>query len=750
MSSPYTPLQPLPPPQLSSDQHDTSFIPRKEFQSVSTREPSAFALLCLASSNLLRLYEFPSTVIATLRHFLDQRNAIHSEKTDLNNNFTQFELEGKIWTTKSLPTERLLVEILAIIYQSGFSFLSTIDYGRENDDRLAITFSRPSLSSELSVLSSSSSPRIPIVTPIPDQPKPRVPFALSFISGTVLRVVCPPLHSTPAILQAVRSAWPRGVHSEKKVGENSFEFKMKGYRFFQEDTFATDSLRYILSLLSSLDAQSFTLQASISLTGRSRNKDLWLFTGPPPPDTLDSPPPSIVNASNSDIHGHALAFHRRIATEPIGTPLPTMYHGRAATDNVGVGSPQYLLASPDEFGSGTLPSPGLRKAAPRAQVPVSVHDTDDIPDHEAYRANLPSKIPSGVEDMTGVGAGVPTPDVFYSTSPLGDPNSVPLPLSPPAHSSSVQTATILPQPSPRRTPPLQQSHSSSESNPEDVSDIPSPVPQDIGDELLSPDVFKDSDIYRDSQLSSNTDFSQEISIKWTGTQGESHQVQEQDRPLSEMAPKFPGGWEATPVEEKEEPTATVRSPAEVHLEQNREPLHDVCVASPEITSPAIRKSEVGLIEVVSTSPPPPLPSSANAVPQEKEREVDSGVGWVMVNIEGQGDNTLVPSFIPNSVDGGSAHTDPALASEEKQSFQSCADVPTAKAITIIENPDSKKGKSKKEPSRIKRLLSISRRDPAKTIDDTPPQEQRSRMRSLRSNGGTPEAKRNENNRRSFD
>jgi hypothetical protein len=44
-----------------------------------------------------------------------------------------------------------------------------------------------------------------------------------------MRVISPPLHLTPAILQACRGAWPRGVISEKTVYGNSYEFKLKGY-----------------------------------------------------------------------------------------------------------------------------------------------------------------------------------------------------------------------------------------------------------------------------------------------------------------------------------------------------------------------------------------------------------------------------------------------------------------------------------------------------------------------------------------
>jgi hypothetical protein len=126
------------------------------------------------------------------------------------------------------------VDILAVIFQHGYTFLSSIDYGREPDDRLAMAFAKPSayqdpprsgspFGSSLKVDGSAS-----CISQLPKNKK--VPFALSFPSGTMLRVIDPPLHSTPAILAAVRGAWPRGVVSEKKVGDASFEFKLKGYK----------------------------------------------------------------------------------------------------------------------------------------------------------------------------------------------------------------------------------------------------------------------------------------------------------------------------------------------------------------------------------------------------------------------------------------------------------------------------------------------------------------------------------------
>ncbi|KAJ3825734.1 hypothetical protein F5880DRAFT_1477699 [Lentinula raphanica] len=709
---------------------DDSFIPRREFHTTPEHIRSSFSLLCFAGSNLLRLYAFPSSVVSVFRRFFDRRIHFYlllAEKTDHDNNYTQFELEGKLWTNKSLATERLLVEMLNIIYRSGFTYLSTIDYGRESDDRLAIAFSRPDPHLGQSAPHGSSL-KVSSPTPIPDQFKPRVPFALSFPSAIVLRVVCPPLHSTPAILQAVRGAWPRGVQTEKKVGENSFEFKLKGYRWFQEDTFATDSLRYILALLSSLDAHSFTLQASISLTNRSRNKDLWIFTGPPAPDGFDSPAPSILNASPNLQGQKALGFHTRLATDPIPTsssPIPPSYHARAATDNLGRKSPQYLQHSPTGS-SGSLPSPGLRKAAPRAQVPVSVHDTDgEIPEFTGYRADLPSVIPDGVENMTGVGAAQATPDVFYSTSPFGAPINASSPPGTPRETPPLQP------------PPLQQSRTSSAESTH--VDAPSPRSAEMGreDELLPPGVFKDSGLYRDSTFSTNSDMSAEIPIKWTGANPESPVEQ---RRVSE-GPKFPGGWEATPIEEKEEPDVARRASFDFRLDQNREPerpVHDVRVASPEITRPEndTRKSEAGLIELnataASSTPPPPLPtepsnkdapSSANG----KQREAGSGVGWVLVNIEGRNEDGTVTSPVSPGVDDSAApssaaaqthHEDNKAASENPPSTKS-ADAPSdapstpkTKAVVIVENSDAKKGKHKKDSSgsRIKRLLSLTRRD----------------------------------------
>jgi len=210
---------------------DSGFVPRREFIRDPKPPPNSFSLLAISGSSSIRLYSFTPSIVNSLRAFFRQASLLHTYREDLNNQFFEFTLEGKPWSSpKSVATERLLIEILSVISHHGYQFLSTVDYGRESDDRVALTFSRPAVFSQ----SLSPSP-----TPIPPSngsgttlsgKQRSYPFALSFSSMTCLRVICPPLHSTPAILQAVRGAWPRGVESEKKIGENCFEFKLKGYK----------------------------------------------------------------------------------------------------------------------------------------------------------------------------------------------------------------------------------------------------------------------------------------------------------------------------------------------------------------------------------------------------------------------------------------------------------------------------------------------------------------------------------------
>jgi hypothetical protein len=205
------------PPQLG-------FTPRKEFIREQRPPPNSFAVLAIASSSFIRLYSFPLQVVTSLRHHLEQHRILTAFRENVSQSLYEFTLEGKPWANaKSVATEKLIIDLVAVVYQCGYTYLSTLDYGREHDDRLVMAFSKPD------TLHAPSRSGTPSQSSEKSRSK-RIPFALSFTSGTTMRVIAPPLILTPAILQAVRNAWPRGVVSEKKVGENSFEFKLKGYK----------------------------------------------------------------------------------------------------------------------------------------------------------------------------------------------------------------------------------------------------------------------------------------------------------------------------------------------------------------------------------------------------------------------------------------------------------------------------------------------------------------------------------------
>jgi hypothetical protein len=211
-------------PSVSPNSPQMGFTPRKEFIREQRPPPNSFAVLAIASSNFIRLYSFPLQVVTSLRHLLEQRNILTGFRENVSQSLYEFTLEGKPWANaKSVATEKLIIDLVAVVYQCGYTYLSTLDYGREYDDRLVMAFSKPDTHAP-------SRSGTPSQSSEKSTRSKRIPFALSFTSGTTMRVIAPPLNLTPAILQAVRNAWPRGVVSEKKVGENSFEFKLKGYK----------------------------------------------------------------------------------------------------------------------------------------------------------------------------------------------------------------------------------------------------------------------------------------------------------------------------------------------------------------------------------------------------------------------------------------------------------------------------------------------------------------------------------------
>ena len=211
---------------------DTNLVPRREFIR-DQRPASSFSILAISGAALLRLYSFPLDVHAALRKHLDSEHLILTSRELVQNNFCELLLEGTPWSNpKTTRSEKLLIEIIAVLYRKGHNFLSTLDYGREQDDRIIMAFSRPSAIPPLPHQLSAAPPGLlHAMNHDSAHPQPvKVPFAISFISQNHLRVIAPPLHLTPAILQTVRGSWPRGVVSEKKVAENVYEFKLNGYR----------------------------------------------------------------------------------------------------------------------------------------------------------------------------------------------------------------------------------------------------------------------------------------------------------------------------------------------------------------------------------------------------------------------------------------------------------------------------------------------------------------------------------------
>ena len=192
---------------LPASPAETGFLHRREF-AAAQHTPSTFALLTLSSQSTIRLSNFPSQFVASFKRSLESQSLVRTFREDSAEPICEFVLAAKFWTNpKSVETECLLLELLTVLSINGFNFLSTIDYGREAEDKACLAFSRPP-------------------GPIPPSP---IFFAISFPSPTLLRVLSPPLHLTPAILQTVRTSWPRGIISEKKVGDKCYEFKLKGY-----------------------------------------------------------------------------------------------------------------------------------------------------------------------------------------------------------------------------------------------------------------------------------------------------------------------------------------------------------------------------------------------------------------------------------------------------------------------------------------------------------------------------------------
>ncbi|TFK76937.1 hypothetical protein BDN72DRAFT_830108 [Pluteus cervinus] len=721
---------------------ESGFVPRKEF----IREratPNHFALLAIAGPNLLRFFAFPRAVISLIDTFLKQHYPYNAIREDSTQNMCEFVLTGRPWTTpKAVSTEKLLLDVMAYICRNGYLFVSTIDYGRESDDRLTIAFSKPS-TTPIGSYAGTPLPGTPLVDGYPaDKAKSmRCPFALSFASATLLHVISPPLHCTPAILQAVRGSWPRGVISERKVGTNCYEFKLKGYKWFQEDTFAADSLQYILSLLSILDGESFSLLTSLSLTNRSRVKDLWIFSGTSQSmvedsTMVDSSPPSILTSSHPDIR------RRRASIDPPG-PGTFPHHRRLGSDFPPVSTyPSHINHQRANTEDLARQAYSNRKPVQRGHMTINEF---------AARAQLPSTVPSEVDNMTGVGVGTRQVSV-------GIPHEIwpEYHQSPQSEISPILTTSAHPGRGSRgpSTPVDQQ-------------------PQVIS-QLLGPNAF------RDSRISSSSDGSGSSRPKSAGAVGpDTDHHNRGDSPVA---------IQSSPV--RRQPQTADESFGSSTAGDNRsialglgskvlntQALHQVgsLVESPAYKNAdlAQRKSEAGVISVIDSGPMgsmPPLPTQRR--PQNKERKKSSssekkekvGHGWVLVNYEHKGSPPVTDTG--HGTASGESHKTPFRPPESPWPTQKGSSMANRKVLSkpppqYYEQPSPVAGNATTKPAQeagVKRMFSLSRKNSqsgspsgSKSKNKAPDKNQAGPgFRQKLQNVGTPEAPRNEHKRRSLD
>lgn len=478
---------------------------------------------------------------------------------------------------------------------------------------------------------------------------------------------------------------------------------------FEQDTFAADSLQHILALLSALDAQSFTLIASISLTSHSRIKDLWLFTAPAPEDT----PSDLLEVPSSEASalrrysfppGQLESQHKKQTADPSPaiphSPL-SGNHNKSSSE----GAQRRVLPVAQQ---GNV----LRKASPRAQVPIDIrnseifHQDTDMPN----RTLLPSVIPAGAVNMTGVGSSQ-TPEVFYESSPFS-PGTITHhnhvasgPTSPSlqrAISSDHSTGRV-------KTPPLLASSSSKP-----------PLPQVIDTLVVAPNTptnpapLLGSMAFRDSSMTSDTELTREIPIKWTGPLNEEwDKAKKRESRIADNG-TLPGGWQPpSPIAEQREGSEGEE------LSQRREtPIlqNESRIEAPEIIKAELRKSEAALVEIIKSTSPP------ISTPQKKEKDCTSpggagnnGKGWVLVNVE---DTPESPQPCGGSEHKGSPGQTPSASVTGLVQPKPVS--PEAKAIVVIDVLNSKNnaptGVAKEGDSRVKQLFSLGRKDSVSFIE----------------------------------
>ena len=440
-----------------------------------------------------------------------------------------------------------------------------------------------------------------------------------------------------------------------------------------------------------MDSHSFSLLTSLSLTNRSRVKDLWIFTGlaPEPSLPVETAEPNIAVSKMIRLPlqteaNHPIDVpqqHKRSATEPTAH-LPSPQHSRATTD--GPQRPQYPV----------IPSPQphvLRKPAPRAQVPVSVlQDSNTLDEHhQSVRAHMPSTISTGIENMTGVGA---VGFKSVSSPPGTPPPKVGVQVEHGRSGSEKVATPLLISTPPKQTP---QPNVKNEKLMPSTNDLSSPP-------LLGISAFRDS-AFSSSPTTPTT---------LAGSYKKDARLEQEPEPnpnYNSSGPMFPRGWQPTPVDRKVEvETGFSTSMSEVKRAASI-PIHenDCHIEAPAITTPdmSLRKSEAALIGMIAlTSHAPSISQDDKPRKESLNSSSSGGQGWVLVNVEGS--NAVRSGFDPESA-GPSDSTTPRPHESKRPNSPLSTSVsaphtpkssvlerpsPAAKAIVIMDAMDSKEKK----------------------------------------------------------
>jgi hypothetical protein len=419
-----------------------------------------------------------------------------------------------------------------------------------------------------------------------------------------------------------------------------------------------------------LDGFGFTLLTSLSLNGRSRSKDLWIFTGIIPLGSQPHTPPGSRTDPQADSSDRVHEPRRNhLAPTNSLSANNLLPRTRGATESSFSAHPNHSSVS----GLTSHKSGVVRKPAPRAQLPVSVaHSSSNDNAHDAelpnihpapteeLRLELQSSVGSAV-DMTGVGtqkfSRTGEPDIgLYQQAPFKSYHMTPGVTSQYFSnlSASVMKASQLGE-SPQGIQSLERATRRTETPSNKRETVPSPVvPQPRPSTakvnphgtpippLLGPGAF------RDSSLSSNTGQTVDLPNAWTGVPRENGHSSSTARARDPQENVLPGGW--LPSANKESKgSGDYADELNAHLRKSTSPYklmpeeQEVKASVPELVHPRHRLPKSGSATIVAEAPRadinravdadhPPPPSKSTRDKNGHDQPKAPTEGWVLVSV----------------------------------------------------------------------------------------------------------------------